>query len=102
MYFYCINILAGGQAQWRTQQINVLKPISKVRSKNIYRQSAGVHSAGISEGKAKSKGDVFSSLLKVAVEGADRTKRGSLFHRVGPQERKALAPLLVLILGTEC
>ena len=39
--------------------------------------------------------------LEDAVEGADRAERGSLFHRVGPQERKALAPVLALTLGTE-
>ena len=52
-------------------------------------------------GGAKSKRCVFRCLLKDAVEGADQTERGSLFHRVGPQERKALAPVLVLTLGTE-
>ena len=47
------------------------------------------------EGKPDQK-DVFRRLLKVAlaVEGADRTKRGSLFHRVGPQKQKALVPVL--------
>ena len=50
--------------------------------------------------KAKSERCVFRRLLKDAVEGADRTKAGRLFHRVGPQERKALAPVLVLPLGT--
>ena len=57
--------------------------------------------AGSYGGKAKSKRCVFRRLLKDAVEGADRTKRGRLFHRVAPQERKALAPVLVLTLGTE-
>ena len=60
-----------------------------------------IRCAGIYGGKAKSKRCVFRHLLKVAVEGADWKKRGSLFHRLGPQERKALAPVLVLTLGTE-
>ena len=57
--------------------------------------------AGSYGGKAKSKRYVFRRLFKNAVEGADRTKRRSLFHRVGPQQRKALSPVLVLTLGTE-
>ena len=60
-----------------------------------------MHSAGIIGGKAKSKRYVFRSLLKIAVEGAVRTKTGSLFDRVGPQEQKALEPMLVLTLKTE-
>ena len=98
MYFYCPNIPSGGQAQWRTKQISVQKRKSRIRSKNVNRQP-GVQA--VMEGKAKSKRCVFRRLLKDAVEGADWTKRRSLFHKLGPQERKALAPVLVLTLGTE-
>ena len=52
-------------------------------------------------GKAKSKRYVVRRLLRVTVGGADRTKRGSLFSRVRLHERKALAPVLLLTLGTE-
>ena len=39
-------------------------------------------------------------LLKVATEVAERTDSGRLFQREGAHELKALAPVLVLILGT--
>ena len=54
------------------------------------------------EGKPYKK-DVSSdvSWKMLLDEGADQTKRGSLFHRVGPQERKPLAAVLVLTLETE-
>ena len=68
---------------------------------SIQKRQQSIGCAGIYGGKAKSKRCVFRRLLKVAVEGADQTKRGSLFHRSGPQERKPLAPVLVLTLGTE-
>ena len=42
--------------------------------------------------------DIF---LKVATELAERTDSGRLFQRDGSQERKALAPVLVLTLGTD-
>ena len=51
-------------------------------------------------GKAKSKRYVLRRLLKVASEVAERTDSGRLFQREGAQELKALAPVLVLILGT--
>ena len=40
-------------------------------------------------------------LLKVATEVAEQTDSGRLFQREGSQELKALAPVLVLILGTD-
>ena len=40
-------------------------------------------------------------LLKVATEVAERTDSGRLFQREGPHELKALAPVLVLILGMD-
>ena len=40
-------------------------------------------------------------LLKVATEVAEQTDRGKLFQREGAQQLKALAPVLVLILGTD-
>ena len=51
--------------------------------------------------KAKSKRYVFIRLLKVATEVAERTDSGRLFQREGVQERKALAPVVVLILGMD-
>ena len=68
---------------------------------SVQKHQQTIGCAGLYEGKATSKRFVFRRLLKDAVEGADRTKRGSLFHRVGPQEREALALVLVLTLGTE-
>ena len=82
LHFYCADILSGSQAQWRTKQISVKKPKSNILSKNSNRQ-LGVQA--LIKGKPNQK-DVFKRLLKDAVEGADRTKRGSLFHRVEPQE----------------
>ena len=53
------------------------------------------------EGKAKSKRYVWRRLLKVAAEVAEQTDSGRLFQREGTQEIKALAPVLVLIQGTD-
>ena len=58
-------------------------------------------SDGIYGGKAKSKRCVFRYFLKVATELAERTDSGRLFQRDGAQEWKALAPVLVLTLGTD-
>ena len=52
-------------------------------------------------GEAKSKRCVFRYFLKVAIEMAERTDSGRLFQRDGAQEIKALAPVLVLTLGTD-
>ena len=57
--------------------------------------------AGIYGRKAKSKRCVFTCFLKVATEMAERTDSGRLFQRDGAQEQKALAPVLVLTLGTD-
>ena len=56
---------------------------------------------GIYGGKAKLKRYVLRRLLKVATEVAERTDSGRLFQREGAHELKALAPVLVLILGTD-
>ena len=50
-------------------------------------------------GKAKSKRCVFRYFLKIATEMAERTDSG-LFQTDGALEWKALAPVLVLTLGT--
>ena len=50
----------------------------------------------MAEGEAKSKRYVLRHLLKMA----EWTDSGRLFQREGAQEMKALAPVLVLILGT--
>ena len=55
-------------------------------------------SDGIYGEKAKSKRCVFRYFLKVATEMAGRTDSRKLFQR---DEWKALAPVLVLILGTD-
>ena len=60
-----------------------------------------MESDGIYAGKAKSKRCVFRYFLKVATELAERTDSGRLFQRDGVQEWKALAPVLVLTLGTD-
>ena len=57
-------------------------------------------SDGIHGGKAKSKRCVFRCFLKVVTGMAERTHSGRLFQRDRAQERKALAPVLVLALGT--
>ena len=51
-------------------------------------------------GKAKSKRCVFRYYLKVATEMAEWADSRRLFQRDGAQEWKALAPVLVLTLGT--
>ena len=56
---------------------------------------------GIYGGKAKSKRCVLRYFLTVATEMAERTDSGRLFQRDGTQEWKALAPVLVLTLGTD-
>ena len=56
---------------------------------------------GIYGGRVKSKRCVFKTFLKVATERAERTDRGRLFQRDGAQEQKALAPVMVLTLGTD-
>ena len=58
-------------------------------------------SDGIYGGKAKSKRCVFRYFLKVVTELAERRDSRRLFHRDGAQEWKALAPVLVLTLGTD-
>ena len=60
--------------------------------------SDGIYGGG---GGGKWKRRVFRYFLKVATELAERTDSGRLFQRDGAQERKALAPVLVLILGTD-
>ena len=52
-------------------------------------------------GERPSQGDVFRYFFKVATKMAERTDSGRLFHRDGVQEWKALAPVLVLTLGTD-
>ena len=52
-------------------------------------------------GKAKSKRYVLRRLLKVATEVVERTDSGRLSQREGAHELKALAPVLVLILGMD-
>ena len=44
---------------------------------------------------------VLRRLLKVATEVTERTNSGRLFQREGAHELKALAPVLVLILGMD-
>ena len=56
---------------------------------------------GVYGGGTKSKRYVLRRLLKVATEVAERTDSGRLFQREGAQELKALAPVLVLIPGTD-
>ena len=58
-------------------------------------------SDGIYGEKAKSKRCVFRYFLKVATELAEWTDSGRLFQRDRAQEWKALAPVLVLTLGTD-
>ena len=52
-------------------------------------------------GEAKSKRYVLRRLLKVATEVAEQTDSERLFWREGARELKALAPLLILILGMD-
>ena len=57
--------------------------------------------AGVYGGKVKSRTRVFRCFLKLATEMAEQTDSGRLFQRDGTQERKVLAPVLVLTLGTD-
>ena len=74
---------------------------SKKQFHNINRPLGMLVSMGGNGGKAKSKRCVFRCFLKVATEIAERTDSGRLFQRDGVQEWKALAPVLVLTLGTD-
>ena len=56
---------------------------------------------GGGRGEAKSKKYVLRCLLKVAAEAAEWTGSGRLFKQEMAQELKVLAPVLVLILGTD-
>ena len=67
-------------------------------SRNINRPLGTPVSKG---GEAKSKRYVLRHLLKVATKVAERIGSGRLFQREGVQELKALAPVSVLILGTD-
>ena len=58
-------------------------------------------SDGIYGGKEESKRCFFRYFLKVRTEIAEWTDSGRLFKRDGAQELKALAPVLVLTLGTD-
>ena len=51
-------------------------------------------------GNAESKRCVLKSFLKVAKEVTQWKDSGATFHRQGMQARNALAPALVLTLGT--
>ena len=64
----------------------------------LHQQAVG--HTGVYGGKAKSKRYVLRRFLKVATEVAERTDSGRLFQREGAHALKALAPVLVLILGT--
>ena len=59
-----------------------------------------IEHTGVYGGKAKSKRHVLRRRLKVTTEVTERTDSGRLFQREGAQELNAVAPLLVLILGT--
>ena len=63
-------------------------------------QPASGHT-GVYGEKAQSKRYVLRRLLKVATEVAERKDSGRLFQREGAHGLKALAPVLVLILGTD-
>ena len=67
----------------------------------IPQQQQAVGHTGVYGGKAKSKRYVLRRLLEMASEVAERTDSGRLFQREGAHELKALAPMLVLILGTD-
>ena len=71
---------------------------SRKQFRNINRPWEVMVSMG---GKAESKRCVFRYFLKVGTEMAERTDSGRLFQRDGAQEWKALAPVLVLTLGTD-
>ena len=58
-------------------------------------------STGGGGGEAKLKRYVLRCLLKVATKVAECTDSGRLFQREGAHELKALAPVLVLILGMD-
>ena len=73
---------------------------SKIEETAPYHQQA-MGSDVIYGGKAKSKRCVFRYFLKVATELAKRRGSGRLFQRGGAQERKPLAPVLALTLGTD-
>ena len=57
--------------------------------------------ASVYRGMTKSKRCVFRCFLKVATEMTEQTDSSRLFQRDGAQELKALAPLLVLTIGTD-
>ena len=72
---------------------------SNAKSLKSFQEAVGY--TGVYGGKAKSKRYVLRRLLKVATEVVERTDSGRLFQREGAHELKALAPVLVLILGLD-
>ena len=85
------------QTQWCNSQIGV-----QIQSRRGYSvTSTGRWAHRCLREKAKSKRYVLKSLLKVATEVAERTDSGRLFQSEGAHEMKALAPVLVFILGTD-
>ena len=95
--FYSTNIpskarLSGGQPN----QCSTAK--SRKQFRNINRPWGVTVSMGERPGQ---RDGVFRYFLKVATEMAERTVSGRLFQRDRAQEWKALAPVLVLALGTD-
>ena len=94
--FYSANIPGEARLSGATAK-SVFNSKSRKQFRNINRPWG----VTVSMGKAKSERCVFWYFLKVAIELAERTNSGSLFQRDGAQEWKALAPVLVLNLGTD-
>ena len=83
-----------GSVAWQPNQCSPAK--SRKQFCNINRPWG----VTVSMGKRPNQRDVFRCFLKVATETAERTDSGRLFQRDGAREWKALAPVLVLTLGT--
>ena len=82
------------QAQWHDSQIGV-------QQQNRWKSSVTSTGMPLSMGERPSQRCFFRCFLKVGTEMAERTDSGRLFQRDGAQEWKALAPVLVLTLGTD-
>ena len=95
--FYSANILSEARLSGTTAK-SVFN--SKIEETVPWHQQA-MGNDGIYRGKAKSKRCVSRYFLKVATEMAEWTDSGRLFQRDRVQEWKALAPVMVLTVGTD-
>ena len=90
-----ISPVKPGSVAWQPNQFSTAK--SRKQFRNINRPWR----VTLSMGERPNQRDVSRYFLKVANKLVERTDSGRLFQRDGAREWKALAPVLVLTLGTD-